>query len=644
LTTYTFTGAVAYDRLGSSWRTAAGLRSVSVTDPATGLLPANLVQGGVAVSWLTADANSRYSFTCDVPGVVVDFGAGAEALYANEVPGMAIAAGGVTSAQVDARMKWAPATAYTLGQQILSPNNDVVSAIAAHTSGATYAAANWTLSSTYDRRRVFNVKSYGATGDGVTDDTAAIAACIAAAHASTGATLYLNAVAYFPDGIFLSDQINLDGLKVTLIGAGSQTTTIKAKTGQTDYLIKCPGTWAALAPNNLWRTRMGGFKLQGTSAAAASTFVPADATAVSPGGLKLDFAGSIDLFDVSAREFGGPGLWLKNVILSRFSNIVLNRPVGADTNAVPYFYSMGWCNENSFNDLLFQSLVTTLDGPAVVWIDQDSAYASMNQGRWSGTQFEFMHTPSNGAIWDVRSSTTVFRDSLYEDCVPQATPVNTSVMRMRGTGVSGGLGGGNLVTGLLRGNAGNYQRGVLVEQSGNVIDGAVGGSRFYVEIASGVNYTAIFLKGAPFTGFADSVIDSSGTTTNVVMEASQGGMYVGAGLSKWGDTLRNYYVTFNTKGDVSPLAKFVGKVPGASVLWVQTAASPTQPYINFVNSAGTPVSSVNRFGHFVAPVSTTAARASAVTAGAGASYYDTTLSKPGFSDGTVWRDAAGTAI
>jgi hypothetical protein len=104
LTTYTFTGAVAYDRLGSSWRTAVGLRSVSVTDPATGLLPANLTQGGLAVTWLTADANSRYSFTCDVPGVVVDFGAGAEALYANEVPGLAIAAGGATTTAIDAHL------------------------------------------------------------------------------------------------------------------------------------------------------------------------------------------------------------------------------------------------------------------------------------------------------------------------------------------------------------------------------------------------------------------------------------------------------------------------------------------------------------------------------------------------------------
>lgn len=40
----------------------------------------------------------------------------------------------------------------------------------------------------------------------------------------------------------------------------------------------------------------------------------------------------------------------------------------------------------------------------------------------------------------------------------------------------------------------------------------------------------------------------------------------------------------------------------------------------------------------------TAGRPSAVTSGAGATYYDTTLSKPGYSDGTIWRDAAGTGI
>lgn len=45
--------------------------------------------------------------------------------------------------------RWAPTTAYLIYQQVVSPNNDVVSATVAHTSGASFTPANWTLSSTY---------------------------------------------------------------------------------------------------------------------------------------------------------------------------------------------------------------------------------------------------------------------------------------------------------------------------------------------------------------------------------------------------------------------------------------------------------------------------------------------------------------
>jgi hypothetical protein len=41
---------------------------------------------------------------------------------------------------------------------------------------------------------------------------------------------------------------------------------------------------------------------------------------------------------------------------------------------------------------------------------------------------------------------------------------------------------------------------------------------------------------------------------------------------------------------------------------------------------------------------TTGNRPSAVVVGAGGQYYDTTLSKPIWSDGTVWRDSAGTGV
>lgn len=44
------------------------------------------------------------------------------------------------------------------------------------------------------------------------------------------------------------------------------------------------------------------------------------------------------------------------------------------------------------------------------------------------------------------------------------------------------------------------------------------------------------------------------------------------------------------------------------------------------------------------PTYPTAGRPSAATLGAGAFFYDTTLSKPMWSNGTVWKDAAGTTV
>jgi hypothetical protein len=77
--------------------------------------------------------------------------------------------------------RWAPATAYPAGQQVISSVNDVVSANVAHTSSAAFDTdvAKWTQSCTFSGAGV-SVRAYGAVGNGVTLDQAAINAAITA--------------------------------------------------------------------------------------------------------------------------------------------------------------------------------------------------------------------------------------------------------------------------------------------------------------------------------------------------------------------------------------------------------------------------------------------------------------------------------
>jgi hypothetical protein len=68
---------------------------------------------------------------------------------------------------------------------------------------------------------VFNVKDYGALGNGSTDDTTAIQATIAAANVSGG-------VVFMPAGTYMTTGISLNGVsRVTIQGAGPHNTTIK---------------------------------------------------------------------------------------------------------------------------------------------------------------------------------------------------------------------------------------------------------------------------------------------------------------------------------------------------------------------------------------------------------------------------------
>src|SRR5216683_2387118 len=74
----------------------------------------------------------------------------------------------------------------------------------------------------------YSVKVYGAVGDGVTDDTAAIAATVAAAPAG--------GVVYLPSGTYLTNTIASDK-RIGFLGDGKGLTTVAAITGATGPLL-----------------------------------------------------------------------------------------------------------------------------------------------------------------------------------------------------------------------------------------------------------------------------------------------------------------------------------------------------------------------------------------------------------------------
>lgn len=90
-----------------------------------------------------------------------------------------------------------------------------------------------------------NVQDYGATGDGLTDDTSAINSAVAALSAHT--TLY------FPPGVYkISSTITVQQSGISLIGTGPEATVIKRMSGfTTGNLIEFTGTIADNAISNM---------------------------------------------------------------------------------------------------------------------------------------------------------------------------------------------------------------------------------------------------------------------------------------------------------------------------------------------------------------------------------------------------------
>lgn len=132
--------------------------------------------------------------------------------------------------------------------------------------------------------RYYNVRDpqFGATGNGSTDDTAALQAALEAAYTSGGGVVYV------PEGIYLISQTLQIGSNTTLKGAGTGAATIRCKASSLSGFLQVGtntgapmlGTWGTVAQS---RIQVGpGITLDGNQANAGSLPGFADAPESSP--------------------------------------------------------------------------------------------------------------------------------------------------------------------------------------------------------------------------------------------------------------------------------------------------------------------------------------------------------------------------
>ena len=416
--------------------------------------------------------------------------------------------------------KWAPSQAYVRGQQVVSPNNDVVSANVAHTSGSTFNAANWSVSSTYGRADSRTIHTGPLTHAGVI-------ATLDAAEAKGSGT-----IAFFPAGIYnVGNGLSLSGYSCQIQGAGSAgvsgtlSGTVFYAPTQTGPVLDFTG-WIppSLAGMFTGKVSHGGFMVMGSGAA--------DTTKVRSG-VRLTVMSSATFHDISVNNTGGPA-WEhmsspgNAVYLCDFERIVLSTPVSAKANDVPYMV-MNESNGNNFRGIGFHSVLTSADvgvSGALVFTGNASytGYANKFDGCW----MENLHVPTNGCLISHVGNYNTFDAFMFHDCRKETGATGTAVVRFLPPTVDNY--GGNIWRGTVPGNGGwatDIDYGIDISQSYNRVEGIRGytTTASNVRLNSGINGTFVLLGGSQsVSGGGNSVTDSSGTTTNVIVDATRDGL------------------------------------------------------------------------------------------------------------------------
>lgn len=543
--------------------------------------------------------------------------------------------------------------ANTLLNKVNTADNDA--AIAGHINTAGTSATKTALTTVLNRRG-WLASDHGVIGDGIADDAPALAALLTNA-AAAGATVILaaNSVISIKSRLYPPSNTRIDGQGATLRNdmTASTSDALMWLSNVTNILIErlnIDGNKAAYATATEWK--------HGISMTQASRVTLRDVTSnrnkgdgVYVGGTVTTYCSDIVLERVTCDENHRQGLSIVSVIGFEASNCKFTRTAGTNPQCgldIEPNTADAPVDRIKFTACEFTG--NTMQGIAVAaW-----ATRTINQG---GVDFVGCSVDGNlgGGVKLITGDGIRFLGGSIKNNTGHgvwfsAASGKTTDVQFNGTNITGNTTKGMLMDTECQGltltavraygnttaaaSIGVDLAPVVAVSNIKILGCTFGGATQTHGLRTGSNVSNLTLVGNTYLDAPTPVSLSDDVATRVRVEGTGGNLITATTTrSATGSVGAGFRSTTDT------FDKVLLRTDGLLTFGSGTVAVDTQLSRVVANVLGTGTDDCFRTG-----LALTASRPSASAVGAGAQFFDSTLNRPIWSDGTGWRDAAGVAV